>query len=137
MLLLPASIYSHREFIRTVSQFFSATSPKVSVCIPTYNRASILPYAVQSVLAQTFTDFELIICDDASPDNTADVVSNWDAPRIRYIRHPQNIKRSRNMRSGYEAARGKYFIKFDDDDALTTTFLEKTVAVLESHPEVD
>jgi len=124
-----------------VSQVSSATSSsdsvKVSVCIPTYNRADILPYAVNSVLSQTFPDFELLICDDASPDNTAEVVAQWDDSRIRYIRHPQNIKRSRNMRSGYEAAVGQYFIKFDDDDALTPTFLEKTVAVLDTHPVVD
>ena len=113
------------------------SSPKVSVCVPTYNRAAILPYAVESVLVQTYPDFELLICDDASPDNTADVVARWSDSRIRYIRHPQNIKRSRNMRSGYEAAKGEYFIKFDDDDALTPTFLEKTVAVLDAHPEAD
>ncbi|NEQ50183.1 MAG: glycosyltransferase family 2 protein [Leptolyngbya sp. SIO3F4] len=111
--------------------------PKVSVCIPTYNRASILPYAVNSVLNQTYGDFELIICDDASPDKTTEVIAQWDDPRIRYIRHPQNIKRSLNMRSGYEAAQGKYFIKFDDDDALTPTFLERTVAVMEGKLEVD
>ncbi len=111
--------------------------PKVSICIPTYNRAHILPYAVNSVLRQTYGDFELIICDDASPDNTAEVVAQWDDPRIRYIRHPQNIQRSRNMRSGYEAAQGEYFIKFDDDDALTPTFLERTVAVMEAQPNVD
>ena len=111
--------------------------PNVSICIPTYNRANILPYAVNSVLNQTYDDFELIICDDASPDNTADVIAQWDDPRIRYIRHPQNIKRSRNMRSGYEAAQGKYFIKFDDDDALTPNFLKHTVDVMEAQPNVD
>ncbi|MGB3297561.1 MAG: glycosyltransferase [Phormidesmis sp.] len=111
--------------------------PKVSVCIPTYNRADILPHAVASVLSQTYADFELLICDDASTDHTAKIASQWSDPRIRYIRHPQNIRRSRNMRSGYEAARGEYFIKFDDDDALTPTFLEKTVAILKTHPTVD
>ncbi|MEM7065976.1 MAG: glycosyltransferase [Cyanobacteria bacterium P01_B01_bin.77] len=111
--------------------------PQISICIPTHNRAHILPYAVNSVLNQTYRDFELIICDDASPDNTAEVVAQWDDARIRYIRHPQNIQRSRNMRSGYEAAQGKYFIKFDDDDALTPTFLERTVGVMEAKPTVD
>ena len=111
--------------------------PKVSVVIPTYNRADILPYAVNSVLQQTYGDFELLICDDASPDHTAAVVAQWQDPRIRYIRHPQNIQRSRNMRSGYEAAQGEYFIKFDDDDALTPDFLARTVAVLDQHPNVD
>jgi glycosyltransferase involved in cell wall biosynthesis len=115
----------------------SKISAKVSICIPTYNRAHLLPYAVHSVLNQTYGDFELIICDDASSDSTPDIVAQWNDPRIRYIRHPENIKRSRNMRSGFEAAQGQYFIKFDDDDALTPTFLAQTVAVLEQQPTVD
>lgn len=111
--------------------------PKVSVCIPTYNRANYLSYSVNSVLAQTYTDFELIICDDGSTDNTSEIVNQWDDPRIRYIRHPVNGGRSRNMRSGFEASCGTYFIKFDDDDALTPEFLEKTVAVLEADKSID
>ncbi len=111
--------------------------PKISICIPTYNRANLLPYAVNSVLNQTYTDFELLICDDASSDNTSEVVAQWNDARLRYIRHPENIKRSRNMRSGFEAAQGEYFIKFDDDDALTPTFLKQAVAVLDLQPTVD
>jgi glycosyltransferase involved in cell wall biosynthesis len=111
--------------------------PKVSVCIPTYNRANLLPYAVNSVLSQTYTDFELIICDDGSIDNTSEIVSQWNDSRIRYIKQPVNGGRSRNMRSGFEAACGTYFIKFDDDDAITPQFLEKTVAVLDAQPMVD
>ncbi|MFM6151748.1 MAG: glycosyltransferase family 2 protein, partial [Sphaerospermopsis kisseleviana] len=111
--------------------------PKVSVCIPTYNRANLLPYAVNSVLSQTYTDFELIICDDGSKDNTAEIVSQWHDSRIRYIRQPVNGGRSLNMRSGFEAATGDYFIKFDDDDGITPEFLEKTVAVLDAEPSVD
>jgi glycosyltransferase involved in cell wall biosynthesis len=111
--------------------------PKVSICIPTYNRSHYLTYSVNSVLKQTYTDFELIICDDGSTDDTADVVAKWQDSRLRYIRHPQNIGRSRNMRSGFDAAVGEYFIKFDDDDGLTPEFLAKTVAILDSHPEVD
>ncbi|MFP5272033.1 glycosyltransferase family 2 protein [Coleofasciculus sp.] len=110
---------------------------KVSVCIPTYNRANYLVNSVNSVLSQTYKDFELIICDDGSTDDTPTVVSQWDDSRIRYVRHENNIGRSKNMRSGFDAAQGDYFIKFDDDDALTPEFLEKTVAVLEAEPTVD
>lgn len=110
---------------------------EVSVCIPTYNRANYLVESVKSVLNQTYNNFELIICDDGSTDETPTVVSQWDDSRIRYIRHAQNIGRSKNMRSGFDAAQGNYFIKFDDDDALTPEFLEKTVAVLETEPRVD
>lgn len=111
--------------------------PTVSVCIPTYNRARYLTYAVNSVFEQTYSDYEIIICDDASTDGTPELVSQWNDPRIRYIRQPVNVKRARNMRSGFQAAQGKYFVKFDDDDALTPEFLAKTVAVLDSKPEVD
>ncbi|MGL5873000.1 MAG: glycosyltransferase family 2 protein [Xenococcaceae cyanobacterium] len=110
---------------------------KVSVCIPTYNRAKYLAYSVDSVLEQTYTDFELIICDDASTDNTPEIVSHWNDSRIRYIRHPKNIKRCRNMRSGFEAAIGEYFLKFDDDDGITPEFLAKTVEILDKYPKVD
>lgn len=111
--------------------------PKVSVCIPTYNRSHYLKYSIECVLNQTYTDFELIICDDGSSDNTAEVVDSYSDSRIHYIRHPQNIGRSRNMRSGFEAATGDYFIKFDDDDGLTPEFLEKTVTILDNHAQVD
>lgn len=111
--------------------------PKVSVCIPTYNRSHYLKYSIECVLNQTYTDFELIICDDGSPDNTTEVVESYSDSRIHYIRHPQNIGRSRNMRSGFEAATGDYFIKFDDDDGLTPEFLEKTVTILDNHTQVD
>ena len=110
---------------------------KVSICIPTYNRSDYLQYSVNSVLNQTYSDFELIICDDGSTDNTAEIVNNFQDNRIKYIRHPQNIGRSKNMRSGFENATGEYFIKFDDDDALTTDFLSKTIAILDKNSNVD
>jgi glycosyltransferase involved in cell wall biosynthesis len=105
---------------------------KVSVCLPTYNRANYLQYAVNTVLQQSYTNLELIICDDGSTDNTPELVSQWQDSRLHYLRHPENIGRSRNMRSGFEAAVGEYFIKFDDDDALTPDFLAKTVAILDT-----
>lgn len=111
--------------------------PKVSICIPTYNRSELLSYAIGSALNQTYTDFELIICDDGSIDNTPEMVDRWNDSRICYIRHPQNIGRSQNMRSGFEAATGTYFIKFDDDDALTPDFIKKTVSILEENSTID
>lgn len=111
--------------------------PKVSVCIPTFNRSTLLPFAITSVLQQTYSDFEVIVCDDGSTDNTAQVMAYFTDPRVRYIRHAQNIGKSNNMRSGFAAATGEYFIKFDDDDRLTPNFLAETVNVLTTHPEVD
>ncbi|MDX2100683.1 MAG: glycosyltransferase [Leptolyngbyaceae cyanobacterium bins.59] len=111
--------------------------PKVSVCIPTYNRVQLLPYAIESVLHQTLTDLEVIVCDDGSTDGTAERMAQVQDDRVRYIRHPQNIGKSNNMRSGFDAATGEYFIKFDDDDRLTPEFLAHTVAILDSDPTLD
>lgn len=118
--------------------------PKISVCIPTCNRVHLLASAIASVLDQTYTDFELIVCDDGSTDTTALLMSEFvvacGAPShrpIRYIRHPQNIGKSNNMRSGFAAARGEYFIKFDDDDRLSAQFLERTSAILDKDPSID
>lgn len=110
---------------------------KVSVCIPTYNRAHFLPEAIASVQAQTESDWELIVCDDGSRDGTPELMSSFDDKRIRYLRHESNIGKSNNMRSGYEAATGQYFVKFDDDDRLMPDFLAKMGQVLDQNPAVD
>jgi glycosyltransferase involved in cell wall biosynthesis len=111
--------------------------PKISVCIPTCNRVHLLASAIASVLDQTYTDFELIVCDDGSTDSTPLLMSEFVDRGIRYIRHPQNIGKSNNMRSGFAAARGEYFIKFDDDDRLRAQFLERTSAILDKDPSID
>ncbi|MEM9118192.1 MAG: glycosyltransferase family 2 protein [Cyanobacteria bacterium P01_F01_bin.56] len=110
---------------------------KVSVCIPTYNRVHYLAEAIASVQQQTFTDWEVLVCDDGSQDATPDFMAGLTDNRIRYLRHEQNIGKSNNMISGYQAAQGAYFIKFDDDDRLTPDFLDKTAAILDQHPEID
>lgn len=111
--------------------------PKISICIPTFNRVNLLPLAINSVLQQTEQDFELILCDDGSTDGTSEMMSELTDSRIRYIRHPENIGKSNNMRSGFDAATGDYFIKFDDDDRLTPEFLAKTTAILDQYPQID
>ncbi|MEC4815823.1 MAG: glycosyltransferase family 2 protein, partial [Scytonema sp. PMC 1069.18] len=111
--------------------------PKVSVCIPTFNRINLLPVAIDSVLQQTYQDFELIVCDDGSVDGTPEFMSQYTDSRIKYIRHPQNIGKSNNMRSGFDAATGEYFIKFDDDDRLTPEFLARTSVILDKDPSID
>jgi glycosyltransferase involved in cell wall biosynthesis len=108
--------------------------PKISVCIPTFNRAHFLSEAIASVQAQGESDWELIVCDDGSRDETCEVMAKIEDPRIRYIRHPRNIGKSNNMRSGYKAATGKYFVKFDDDDRLMPDFLAKMSQILDENP---
>ncbi|MBW4668113.1 MAG: glycosyltransferase [Cyanomargarita calcarea GSE-NOS-MK-12-04C] len=111
--------------------------PKITICIPTFNRINLLPFAIESVLKQTYQDFELIICDDGSSDGTVKLMSQYTDSRIKYIRHPQNIGKSNNMRSGFDAASGEYFIKFDDDDRLTPDFLAHTAQILDNNSDID
>jgi glycosyltransferase involved in cell wall biosynthesis len=111
--------------------------PKITVCIPTFNRVGILPYAIDSVLSQSEQDFELIVCDDGSSDRTSELMSQYTDHRIKYIRHHQNIGKSNNMRSGFDAASGEYFMKFDDDDRLTPDFLKSTAAILTQDSSID
>jgi glycosyltransferase involved in cell wall biosynthesis len=115
----------------------SNNSPKISVCIPTFNRANLLSIAIASVLEQTYSNWELIVCDDGSTDRTVEHMNGYTDERIRYVRHAQNVGKSNNMRSGFEAATGEYFIKFDDDDRLTPEFLSKTSQILDQNPHID
>ena len=111
--------------------------PLVSVMISTHNRAGYLREAAASVLAQTFTGFELILCDDASSDETPAVCLELERSdrRVRTLRHEQNVGMVQNWNSGLTASRGHYFCKLDDDNRYLETFLEKTVQALQETPD--
>lgn len=111
------------------------TSPKVSVLIPTYNYARYLPEAIESVLEQDFRDFELLISDDCSTDNSAEVIARYAArdSRIRFQIHPKNLGMVENWNWCLSQARGE-FIKFifGDDKLLSPSALGKMAALMES-----
>lgn len=110
--------------------------PKVSAIIATYNRANMLSDAIDSALKQTLQDFELIIVDDGSTDQTQEVVENCQkAGDIRYI-YQQNQGRSAARNTGIKVAKGKYIAFLDDDDLWHPNKLEMQVESLENHPEV-
>ena len=114
-------------------------TPQVSVVMLTYKRANIVPQAIESILNQTYKDFELIILNDGSPDNTDEVIAKYmkkDA-RIRYYKNDQNrgIPYSRNRVASL--ARGKYIAIMDDDDICLPKRLEKQVEFLEKNPNID
>ena len=112
-------------------------APIVSILIPTYNYARYLDEAIQSVLNQTFTDFELIIIDDQSKDNTDEVVAKYlKDPRIAYYKNPVNLGLVGNFNRSLDYANGQYIKFLLADDKLHPTLLEKFVAVMESHPSV-
>lgn len=107
-------------------------TPRVTVVITTYNRADLLPRAVESVLAQTYTDYEVIIVDDCSSDNTQDVVAGFDDPRIRSFRHERNRGASAARNTGILNAKGEYVAFLDDDDELLPMNLEARVHRMDS-----
>lgn len=111
---------------------------KVSIGLPVYNGEQYLAKALDSLLSQTFTDFEVIISDNASTDRTPDICAAYleqDA-RIRYYRNPQNIGAAPNFNRVFELATGTYFKWAAADDMLAPTFLEKCVSVLDTDSSV-
>jgi glycosyltransferase involved in cell wall biosynthesis len=112
----------------------SLTVPRVTVVIPTYNRAHFLPTAIDSVLAQTFGDFTLLIADNASDDGTSDVVARYEEPRIRYVSRPQNLGITANHNLALEDVESDYCLIVPDDDVLFPSILERTVRVLDENP---
>lgn len=109
----------------------SASDPLISVVIPTYNRAHLLSRAVRSVLRQTWSNFELIIVDDASTDGTAQIVGTFNDPRIFYIRRKNNGGSSATRNAGIKAARGKYLAFLDDDDEYLPEYLSAVDAAFD------
>ena len=115
----------------------AAANPKVSVVITTYNRAALLPRAIRSVLAQTYDDYELIIVDDCSTDDTPDVIRTFVDSRIRVVRHAENTGQSAAINTGIRIARGEYIAFLDDDDEWVESKLLRQVRTLDaSSPRV-
>lgn len=110
--------------------------PRVSVILTTYNRAHLVGRAIQSVLAQTFTDFELIVVDDGSTDNTRQVVAGICDSRLVYI-HQSNSGRSAARNRGLSRALGEFIAFLDDDDTYLPEKLAVQVTELEVRPDID
>jgi glycosyltransferase involved in cell wall biosynthesis len=112
-------------------------APRLTVGLPVYNGEPYLRAALDCVLAQTYTDFELVISDNASTDATAAICQEYAArdPRIRYVRQPRNIGISPNHNALVDLARGEYFKWFAHDDLIEPTMLERCVEYLDDHPE--
>lgn len=115
-------------------------TPQVSIVTSTYNRASILRRAIESVLAQTFSTWEMNIVGDCTPDNTEEVVASYNDPRLHFYNLPEKspprahgaIAKNYAIR---EMSKGRYIAYLDDDDRYRPQFLETMVRYLEAHPE--
>lgn len=112
----------------------SQAAPGISVILPTFERGHLLPRSIASVLAQTFRDWELVVIDDGSTDNTAQVVRAWSkkTPWIRYIHQDnQGVGAARNR--GIAHARGHYIACLDSDDEYLPNHLESRLDLLHRH----
>lgn len=110
--------------------------PKVSICIPTYNMARYVGKAVASALAQTFTDIEVIVCDNASTDETTAVLSGFTDPRIRVHRNETNIGAIGNFNLVCRLAAAPWIKFLEADDMLESTCVKRAMDVAESDPDI-
>ena len=114
------------------------TNPKLTVGLPVYNREKLLRQSVDALLGQTFTDFELIISDNASTDGTEDICRQYARSdrRVRYHRNQSNIGAPRNFNQTFELSRSPYFKWATSDDLCAPQFLELAIEVLDRDPAV-
>lgn len=108
----------------------STDAPLVSIVLPTYKRADLLPHAIRSVLGQTYTNLELIVVDDNSPDHTADVVRSFVDSRVRYVKNEPNLKLPRALNRGFSLARGELLTWTSDDNLYAPAAIARMVEAL-------
>jgi len=109
--------------------------PFFSIVIPCYNREARIAHAIESVLKQTFTDFEIVVVDDASKDKSISVVQSFDDPRIKLLKNSKNLERSVSRNKGIDVAAGKYICFLDSDDYHLEEHLEKLHQLIVSKNE--
>lgn len=111
--------------------------PTVSFVVPCYRLAHLLPACIDSILSQSFGDFEILIMDDCSPDNTEEVANSFQDARIKHIRNNENLGCLRNYNRGITLSRGKYIWLISADDYLRQPYiLERYVELLDTNPQV-
>lgn len=113
------------------------STPLVSITSAFYNTGPIITEMIKSVFSQTFTDWELILLDDGSTDNSLDIARSIDDPRVKVYSNGQNRGRSYSLNRLTELSNGKYIARMDSDDMMSPTRIEKQALVLEQHSHVD
>jgi glycosyltransferase involved in cell wall biosynthesis len=109
--------------------------PSVSFIVPCYKLAHLLGECVNSILSQSFSDLEVLIMDDNSPDNTPEVAQSFNDPRVKHIRNDPNLGHLRNYNKGISLARGKYIWLISADDCLKQPYvLERYVTTMDANP---
>lgn len=110
--------------------------PKISVVMPVYNGEKYICETMDSVLNQTFGDFEFIIINDASKDRTEEIIKSYNDDRIVYLINEQNLGVAGTLNRGLENAKGEYIARIDADDIAIAERFEKQVAFMDAHPDV-
>lgn len=110
--------------------------PQVTVLMTVYNGMPYLPLAIESILQQSFSDFELLIINDCSTDASREMILSYSDPRIRLVDNPENIKQTRSLNRGLELAQTELIARMDADDLSHPQRLAKQIAFLQTHPEV-
>lgn len=110
--------------------------PKVTVCIAQYNRVDKLILVIEDLLNQSYRDFELLICDDASTEDTGATIAQFKDPRIRYIRNTSNLGLYPNFNRCIELATGDYIAIYHNHDRYAADIVERSVKVLDAFPQV-
>lgn len=111
--------------------------PKITVLMPVYNRERYVREAIESILRQTFSDFEFLIIDDGSTDQTINIVHSFSDPRIRLIQNAQHEGIWKSVNRGLRVARGEYLARMDSDDIALPQRLEKQSKHLDQNPDVE
>ncbi len=111
-------------------------TPKVSVCIPVYNGSDYISESIESVLAQTYKEFQLIVVDNCSTDNTEKIIRNFHDHRLTYIRNKQNLGLLGNFNRCLELSKGEYVCIWHHDDVMLPDNLKFKVHLLDEYPEV-
>jgi glycosyltransferase involved in cell wall biosynthesis len=111
--------------------------PAVSIVMPVYNASAFLHQAIQSVFAQTFTDWELVIVDDASTDGSFEYLQRISDARVRLVRNERKLGHPATVNRGNDLARCKWIARMDADDIILPMRIEKQVQALEADPEID
>lgn len=111
-------------------------NPRVTVLLSVFNDQDYIGEAIESVLGQTFKDFELLIVDDCSTDSTVEIIKGYSDPRIRLVVNDRNIDISRSLNKGLGLARGKYIARHDSDDISMPQRLERQVDFLDKNKDI-
>ncbi len=110
--------------------------PKVSILMPVYNAEQYLSQALDSIVSQSFEDWELILINDGSTDRSESIIMDYDDERIFYIKNPVNLKLIKTLNKGIDYCGGQYIARMDADDICHPDRLKRQVEFLDSHPQV-